>query len=337
MKKFIVGIVTGAVLASTAALAASYVAEPATFKVIVNGKELNSDPPALVVEGRTYLPLRAMGDALGVPVEWNADLNQAEVGTTENTSIKEKQETVEISTAKELLENIKSNTTIILKSGVYNLSDVKNVDNKFVTKSDVPDGYEYIINSVSGLEIKSADNAEATIVVEPRYSNVLRFNNCEGIILNNIIAGHTVDEGYCLGGVIRLDNTINTSIKSCRFYGCGTYGLIGSNSSAIHVSDTEIYECTYGALDMTECQDAEFNSCIFRDCSGFSLFALKGCRGIHIADSIIKDNENGTEYDSFILGSSSNDIVFSNCTFENNKYQTFADNENIIFDNCKID
>lgn len=84
MKKFVIGAVTGVLLTSTIALAASYVAEPASFKVLVNGEEFNSDPPALVVEGRTYLPLRAIGDALGVPVEWNAELNQAEVGITSN-------------------------------------------------------------------------------------------------------------------------------------------------------------------------------------------------------------------------------------------------------------
>ena len=81
MKKFIIGFLIGAMIFGTVGYAVTYVAQPATFKVMVNGKEFVSDPPALVVEGRTYLPLRAMGDALGVPVEWNAELNQAEVGT----------------------------------------------------------------------------------------------------------------------------------------------------------------------------------------------------------------------------------------------------------------
>ncbi len=82
MKKFISGFLAGAVCFCTiGAFAASYVADVAGFKVLVNGKEFVSDPPALVVEGRTYLPLRAIGDALGVPVNWNAELGQAEVGT----------------------------------------------------------------------------------------------------------------------------------------------------------------------------------------------------------------------------------------------------------------
>ncbi len=83
MKKFITGFIVGAVICSMlGAFAVSYIANPVDFKVLVNGKEFVSDPPALEVEGRTYLPLRAMGDALGVPVNWNEELRQAEVGNS---------------------------------------------------------------------------------------------------------------------------------------------------------------------------------------------------------------------------------------------------------------
>lgn len=83
MKKFIAGFLAGALIFSAIGVfAVTYVANPVDFKVFVNGKEFVSDPPALEVEGRTYLPLRAMGEALGVPVEWNEELRQAEVGAT---------------------------------------------------------------------------------------------------------------------------------------------------------------------------------------------------------------------------------------------------------------
>ena len=81
MKRFISGFLLGAMLFSViGAVAVSYVANPVDFKVLVNGREFISDPPALEVDGRTYLPLRAMGEALGVPVNWNEELRQAEVG-----------------------------------------------------------------------------------------------------------------------------------------------------------------------------------------------------------------------------------------------------------------
>lgn len=83
MKKFISGFLIGAIIFGTfGVFAVQYVANPVDFKVLVNGKEFVSDPPALEVEGRTYLPLRAMGDALGVPVTWNEELRQAEVGNS---------------------------------------------------------------------------------------------------------------------------------------------------------------------------------------------------------------------------------------------------------------
>ncbi len=83
MKRFICGFLAGATLFVTAGVfAVQYAANPVDFKVLVNGKEFTSDPPALEVNGRTYLPLRAIGDALGVPVSWNEELRQAEVGNS---------------------------------------------------------------------------------------------------------------------------------------------------------------------------------------------------------------------------------------------------------------
>lgn len=88
MKKFISGFIVGALIFSMLGVfaAVTYVAKPVDFKVMVNGKEFVSDPPALEVDGRTYLPLRAMGEALNVPVNWNEELRQAEVGHTGSTA-----------------------------------------------------------------------------------------------------------------------------------------------------------------------------------------------------------------------------------------------------------
>ena len=81
MKKFFAGVLVGAIIASAIAFAAAtFPAATADFKVFVNGEEFISDPPTVVIENRTFLPLRAIGDALGVKVEWNEELRQVEVG-----------------------------------------------------------------------------------------------------------------------------------------------------------------------------------------------------------------------------------------------------------------
>lgn len=90
MKKFISGFIAGALIFSMLGVfaAVTYVAKPLDYKVMVNGKEFTSDPPPLEVDGRTYLPLRAMGDALGVPVNWNDEWRQAEVGNSASVAVK---------------------------------------------------------------------------------------------------------------------------------------------------------------------------------------------------------------------------------------------------------
>ena len=93
MKKFIIGFILGAIiLGGTATLASTpntFTATIATFPVLVNGQQFRGTTgEVMVIDGRTYLPLRDMGNALGVSVEWNAALGRVEVvsGTSSQDS-----------------------------------------------------------------------------------------------------------------------------------------------------------------------------------------------------------------------------------------------------------
>jgi hypothetical protein len=81
MKKFISGTILGIALATTitAIAATSLQATLATYPILINGTAFESENPPVVIDGRTYLPLRAIGEALGVGVEWNAELSQVEI------------------------------------------------------------------------------------------------------------------------------------------------------------------------------------------------------------------------------------------------------------------
>ncbi len=128
MKKFISGVIIGAILAGSVAFAATYVAEPAPFKVMVNGKEFVSEPGAMVINDRTYLPLRAIGDALGVPVEWNDELGQAEVGMiTKNAA------------SNSAMSNISSNDK--WKMTYLNYKEMQKIDDF----TQAADGKEYLL------------------------------------------------------------------------------------------------------------------------------------------------------------------------------------------------
>jgi len=82
MKKVILGIIIGILLMTftTVYAATQFTAHLATFEVFVNGEKFVSDKPIVVIDGSTYLPLKAIGEVLGVSVKWNSELSRVEVG-----------------------------------------------------------------------------------------------------------------------------------------------------------------------------------------------------------------------------------------------------------------
>lgn len=94
MKKAILGFIAGLTVAITCSGFAqtaiqTFTAEKATFDVVVNGEELKSDKPPVVIDGSTYLPLKVTGEALGVDVNWNNSLGRVEIGDMEETPLQE--------------------------------------------------------------------------------------------------------------------------------------------------------------------------------------------------------------------------------------------------------
>ena len=83
LKDFTIGMLIGSLLfgiiPTIANTVKTFVAEEATFPILVNGKEVKLDMPAVTIEGRTYLPLRTLGNILGVKVDWNDEKGQAEI------------------------------------------------------------------------------------------------------------------------------------------------------------------------------------------------------------------------------------------------------------------
>jgi len=90
MKKMIAGIGIGLLIGITGTgIASQYIVEDAKFPILVNGKEFKTDKHIVTIDGSTYMPLRAIGEALGVKVNWNEDKNRVEIGeTTGRVSVK---------------------------------------------------------------------------------------------------------------------------------------------------------------------------------------------------------------------------------------------------------
>ena len=245
MKKFLSGFIVGALVFSMLGVlaAATYVARPVDFKVMVNGKEFVSDPPALEVEGRTYLPLRAMGDALNVPVNWNEELRQAEVGTASaNPSAKtySRNNPAPLNTIQKYtstnpngfldMSSIRPDHSVNVRvlsveRGAQANDKIKKAN---MFNADPKDGYEYIIAkvAVSALSIQNDVSITASASDFDFYStNNEEYDDAyvtvDDELSQNIYVGGTA-EGYVVGQV-KKDDT-NPKLAYGLIYGDESYG-----------------------------------------------------------------------------------------------------------------
>ena len=197
---------------------------------------------------------------------WNAyvpEVSTPEVAVSEDGK-------VHVTTVDEFLAAIAPDTTIYLEPGVYDLSTAAGCG---VTETDRYrwdlrfDGSSLVITGVDGLTIEGAGAESVTIAAVPRYADVLGFERCAGLTLRGFTAGHTEEKGYCTGGVLYFDLCDDAVIDGCALFGCGIMGITAGSCADMNVSNTEIYDCEYGAVTLND-SNAVFDSCDIHDNGG---------------------------------------------------------------------
>ena len=177
---------------------------------------------------------------------------------------------IRVATVDEFLAAIGPDRTVILAPGVYDLSSASGFGGyggKYYSWYDTYDGPELLIENISGLFIRaeSSEPRDTVITAAPRYANVLYFRGCSGVSLTGFTAGHSDGVGECTGGVVSLDNCSSFMVDSCRLYGCGTSGVNAWQCSSLVVRNTEIFECTWCAAYMSNCDVVSFFGCDIHD------------------------------------------------------------------------
>lgn len=198
---------------------------------------------------------------------WNAYV--PEVASTPEVAVSEDGK-VHVTTVDEFLAAIAPDTTIYLEAGVYDLSTAAGCG---VTETDRYrwdlrfDGPSLVITGVDGLTIEGAGAESVTIAAVPRYADVLGFERCAGLTLRGFTAGHTEEKGYCTGGVLYFDLCDDAVIDGCALFGCGIMGITAGSCADMNVSNTEIYDCEYGAVTLND-SNAVFDNCDIHDNGG---------------------------------------------------------------------
>ena len=252
---------------------------------------------------------------------------------------------ITVDSAEALLDAIASDTTIVVKGGYYNLTEI--AEERYseaeaeeyagVMYTHCFDGVMVKLFDVSNLTIKGAEGEEVELVVEPRYAEVLNFENCTNIKLENMTMGHTGERGSCAGDVLEFSGCYKISLHNLDLYGCGTYGISLYDSANVKVEDSIIRECSYGIVEIRRSSNVTFAGCTMRDCDGYTLL---DCVESDIVFS--KCNFSGSRGAwGFLPGDNNeNDILFTQCDFGYDEtesiYDSGMDRKGISFKACKF-
>ncbi|MGN0977052.1 MAG: right-handed parallel beta-helix repeat-containing protein [Faecousia sp.] len=195
--------------------------------------------------------------------------------------ITQTQNQVTVSTADEFLAAIASNTEILLDAELIDLSEAAGygqTDGDFYYWSEGYDGPELRIANVSNLTIRgTGENHDANVLsCVPRYAYVLTFENCSNIYTVGFTAGHTKEPGSCMGGVLCFRNSQDILVEDCGLFGCGTLGVMGESSKNMQIVNNEIYECSVGGVEFTNCDAVNVDGNTFRDLGG-PIFRIYDC------------------------------------------------------------
>jgi len=239
---------------------------------------------------------------------------------------------ITVSNAEELVAAIRHNRTIELQPGKYNLTKalIEEIDGGEYER-------EFEIEGISNLTIrgvKSANGKLPELIVENELAYVIKFINCNNVVIENVSAGHSVS-GYCAGGVFSFANVTGITINNAAMYGSGTEGLTLANVSDMKVTNSRIYECTYHIMSVENSENIAFENCTFDNNKEYELINVADTKNMSFADCKFKDNE-GRRLFSVRADAK---VSVSRSVFSGNKTNQapIIGSDNVSFTDCDFD
>ncbi len=253
----------------------------------------------------------------------------------------------------ELMDNIGSDTKIELSLGNYDLHTFaleryKGTDSiryPFYTiyYGSVTSGYAGVervdfqirLHDVKNLTIAGWQINDSTswITSPSDIYDVLQFEHCQNISLEQITFGHWPEPPVCAGDVLYFNKCSGIQLKNCTLFGSGLNGLTADDTDQLGMTGCTIRDCTENIMVMERCSNVRFSQCHFCRTPGqffisFSYeqknpigFLFSGCYFENLpADNLFY-------IDSYDKPS----VTLSNCNFPENELKNLNNNwkENI--------
>ncbi len=204
-----------------------------------------------------------------------------------------------VSSRLEFLDAIGPNRTIVIAEGEIVITECLPPDelgcypihhpNQYVDWEQEWDGVTLVISNVENLTIRGCGELASSLITEPRYAFVVEFTDCAGIVIENLVLGHSPG-GYCENGVLGFTDCRDINIDSCDIFGCGVVGLDLRETEGFRFSNSIIRDCTYGIMTCIDSSDLVFENSVFRENEEFWGVELRRCRDVTFLGCLFEDN-----------------------------------------------
>jgi hypothetical protein len=247
----------------------------------------------------------------------------------------QKSKTITVTTVQQFLDAIGSNTTIQLKGHSFHISDLAqpNKSGENYNFREVYDGFELLIHDVKNLKIVGLGDTPVRLYAKPEYGNVIAFERCNTVTIENVDAGHGASKGSCTGGVFKIQDVDNFFINNTVMYGSGIEGITAINVMNLVCTNSFIRSCTYSIMTLTGSANVRFENCVFEDNGVYDLVNIDLCENVSFKNcSFEKNRTEATDYSdsSLFKVTKSNKIVLENCFVEANAADYFCNDANAL-------
>lgn len=240
-----------------------------------NGNELNTDELVSMTQENVTFEGFAETETIQLDISYNEAENMQEV---------------HVSNVDELLAAIAPDTIVYLDPGVYLLSEAAGYGasrGEYYYWKSVFDGPGLVISGVQNFRLVGDAKDTTTICAEPRYVDVIKFEDCSDIRVSSLTAGHTQEAGTCSGAVLFFTDSDSVSVTDCGLFGCGTLGIWAAKTNNLVATGNEIYECSQGAVALSQCMNAVLTDNDIHDCA-YPTYSIRECLDVTIDGEVVE-------------------------------------------------
>ena len=168
---------------------------------------------------------------------------------------------------------------------------------------------------------------------KPEYGNVIAFERCNTITIENVDTGHGASKGSCTGSVFKIQDVDNFFINNTVMYGSGIEGITAINVMNLVCTNSFIRSCTYSIMTLTGSGNVRFENCIFEDNRVYDLVNIDLCGNVNFTNySFEKNSTEASDYSDYALFkvTESDNIKLENCFVEANAVNYFCNDEKTL-------